>query len=138
VGAIVIRNNKILLVRHTYGSAKGKLLNPGGMLKQNELPADAVAREVLEETGVTVSPVGLLALRCSPSNWYMAFLAEYVSGEPKSDGSENSEAFFMDCGELLLREDATDMVKILLKIALEKKPIIPVDLGNSRTIFISN
>ena len=26
VGAIVIKNNQVLLVRHTYGSAKGKLL----------------------------------------------------------------------------------------------------------------
>lgn len=42
VGAIVLKDNKILLVRHTYGSAAGKLLNPGGMLQPCELPADAV------------------------------------------------------------------------------------------------
>ena len=33
VGAIVLHNNKVLLVRHTYGSAAGKLLNPGGMIQ---------------------------------------------------------------------------------------------------------
>ena len=30
VGCIVRKNNEILLVRHTYGSAAGKLLIPGG------------------------------------------------------------------------------------------------------------
>ena len=68
----------------------------------------------------------------------MVFLAEYISGEPKSDGCENSEALFMDCDELFQREDATDTVKTLLKIALSKKPIIPVDTGNSRLMFAAN
>lgn len=138
VGAIVLRENKILLVRHTYGAAKDKLLNPGGMIQQDELPTDAVKREVLEETGVSVNPIGMLSIRCAPKGWYMVFLAEYISGEPKSDGIENSEAVFMDCDELLQREDATDTVKMLLKIALSKKPIVPVDTGNSRLLFASN
>ena len=138
VGVIVLKENKILLVRHTYGSAAGMLLNPGGFIKQDELPTDAVKREVLEETGVIVNPVGMISIRCAPKNWYMVFLAEYVSGEPKSDGCENSEAIFMDCGELLQREDATPTVKTLLKIALNKKPIIPVDAGNNRLLFLVN
>ena len=138
VGVIVLRENKILLVRHTYGRAAGKLLNPGGMIQQGELPTDAVKREVLEETGITVNPVGMLSIRCAPKGWYMVFLAEYVSGEPKSDGTENSEALFMDCDELLQREDATDTVKTLLRIALSKKPLIPVDTGQNRLLFASN
>ena len=138
IGVIVLKENKILLVRHTYGSAAGKLLNPGGFIKQNELPTDAVKREVLEETGIIVNPVGMLSIRCAPKNWYMVFLAEYISGEPKSDGDENSEVIFMDCDELLQRDDATDTVKTLLKTALSKKPIIPVDTGASRLLFASN
>ena len=138
IGVIVLKENKILLVRHTYGAAAGKLLNPGGFVKQNELPTDAVIREVLEETGINVTPVGMLSIRCAPRNWYMVFLAEYISGEPKSDGEENSEALFMDCDELLQREDATDTVKMLLKIALSKKPIIAVDTGNGRLLFAAD
>ena len=138
VGAIVLREKKILLVRHTYGAAKDKLLNPGGFIKKDELPTDAVKREVLEETGITVNPIGMLSIRCSPTGWYMVFLAEYVSGEPKPDGHENSEALFMDCDELLNRKDATDTVKMLLKSALSKKPLIPVDTERSRLLFASN
>lgn len=138
VGAIVLKENKILLVRHTYGSAKGKLLNPGGMLREGELPTDAVKREVFEETGVQVNPVGMLAIRCSAQGWYMVFLAEYVSGEPKADICENSEALFMDCDELLQRPDATDTVKTLLRLALTKKPILPQDAGKGRVLFASS
>lgn len=68
----------------------------------------------------------------------MVFLAEYVSGEPKSDNRENSEALFMDCGELLQRPDATDTVKTLLRLALSKKPILPQDTGKGRILYASS
>jgi len=137
VGAVVLKENKILLVRHTYGSAAGKLLNPGGFIKKGELPTEAIKREVLEETGIHVNPVGMLCVRCSYKDWYMVFLADYVSGEVKSDNIENSEAFFMDCDELLLRPDATDTVKTLLRLALDKRPIIAEDVGKGRIMFSS-
>jgi ADP-ribose pyrophosphatase YjhB (NUDIX family) len=137
VGAIVIRNNEVLLVRHTYGSAKNKLLNPGGYIMQGEMPFDAIKREVLEETGIVINPVGMLSIRCSVDGWYMVFLAEYVSGEPKSDGKENCEVLFMDCNELLQRDDATDTVKILLRLALDKKPLLPKDVGKGRIMYAS-
>lgn len=37
VGGICIRDGKVLIVRHTYGSAADKLLNPGGMLQSRTL-----------------------------------------------------------------------------------------------------
>ena len=135
VGAIVLREDKVLLVRHTYGSAANKLLNPGGMLQQNEMPYDAVKREVLEETGIIVNPTGVLSIRCSDKSWYMVFLAEYVSGEPKSDGNENSEALFMDCDEVFKRSDTTDTVKSLLRLALNYKPLPLTDAGKGRVSF---
>ena len=144
VGAIVLKENKVLVCRHTYGSAAGKIWNPGGFIQKGELPTDAVKREVLEETGIIINPIGVLSIRCSPNDWYMVFLAEYVSGEPKSDGSENSEAFFMDCDELAQSEDTTHTVKMLVKTALNKKPIIPILCTepllpkNGRLLFTSN
>lgn len=36
VGVIVIKDSKVLLVKHNYGSANGKYLNPGGFLKDGE------------------------------------------------------------------------------------------------------
>ena len=43
VGVIVIKDSKVLLVKHNYGSANGKYLNPGGFLKDGELPEEAAA-----------------------------------------------------------------------------------------------
>lgn len=137
VGAIVIRDGKVLLVRHTYGAAAGKLLNPGGFLNTGEMPFDAVKREVLEETGVVVEPVGMLSIRCAEKGWYMVFLADYVSGEPNSDGDENSEAVFMDCGEVLLRGDVTETAKNLIRIALSNKPLLPTDARDGRVMFVA-
>ena len=48
VGVIVIKDSKVLLVKHNYGSANGKYLNPGGFLKDGELPEEAAVREVFE------------------------------------------------------------------------------------------
>ena len=41
-GAIVLKDNKVLLVSHTYDPPTGKLLNPVGFITQGELPTDAV------------------------------------------------------------------------------------------------
>jgi ADP-ribose pyrophosphatase YjhB (NUDIX family) len=135
VGAIVLRGNEVLLVRHTYGSAAGKLLNPGGMLKEGELPYDAVKREVMEETGITVEPAGLIAVRCSATNWYMAFLCNHVAGEPKTDNAENSEAIFLDCSEVLEHPEVTDTAKALLQIALDGKELPMQDARKGRVMF---
>ena len=69
----MIKDSKVLLVKHNYGSANGKYLNPGGYLKEGELPEEAVVREVFEETGIKVVPTGVIAVRCSGNGWYMVF-----------------------------------------------------------------
>ena len=121
VGAIVLRGDSVLLVRHTYGGAKGQLLNPSGYIKQGEMPLEALKREILEETGIEINSLGLLAVRCSVKDWWLVFLAEYVSGEPRTDNYENSEVVFMPCDEAILHKDVTDATKTLIKLAKEKK-----------------
>ena len=121
VGAIVLRNDEVLLARHTYGEATGKLLNPSGYIKHGEMPYDALKREVFEETGIEINPKGLLAVRCSVKDWWLVFLAEYVSGTPRSDNDENSEVLFMPCEEAANHPDVTNAVKILLKLAKGQK-----------------
>ena len=48
VGGIVIRNNKVLLVRQAYGSAKGLLVIPSGYLSEGEMPDKALEREIFQ------------------------------------------------------------------------------------------
>jgi len=121
VGAIVLRGDEVLLVRHTYGGAAGQLLNPSGFIMHGEMPLDGLKREILEETGIEINPLGLLAVRCSTKDWWLVFLAEYRAGEPRSDNRENSEVLFMPCDEALRHSDLTDATRVLIKLAKEKK-----------------
>lgn len=78
VCAVVLRQGKVLLARHTYGAGKGLFITPGGYLKNGESPEQAMCRELMEETGITAKPVKLLAVRFSEQDWYAAFLAAYT------------------------------------------------------------
>lgn len=121
VCGIVEINNKILLVRHTYGTAKGRILVPGGYVQENELPARAVEREILEETGVNVKARSVFATQFKPQQWCIVFTTKYISGEPKSDQSENNEVLLIDAAEAIKRDDITNMSREILKAYIINK-----------------
>tara|TARA_Y100000310_G_C20666869_1_gene808031 strand:- start:202 stop:717 length:516 start_codon:yes stop_codon:yes gene_type:complete len=56
VGAIIIDNSKILLVKRVHEPFKGKWAIPGGHMELKEKDTDAVIREVNEETGLDFKP----------------------------------------------------------------------------------
>lgn len=118
VGCIVRKKNQVLLVRHTYGGANGKLLIPGGFCHENELPEEAAVREVFEETGITAEVRRMSGIRCDRKTWYMLLEMEYMDGIPVSDMQENSEAFFCEIPEALKRSDCTEITKVILRKTL--------------------
>ena len=121
VTGVVSKEGKVLLARHTYGGGAGKLIVPGGYVEFGETPQDALVREYLEETGVTVKPESVIGIRFNMHDWYIAFRAEYVSGTPRSDGDENSEVMWVDVKEALEREDVPDLTKKLISSAITEK-----------------
>ncbi len=46
---------------------------------------------------------------------------DYISGEPKSDGYENSEVLLLDLDEALSRNDLTNMSREILKSYRQSK-----------------
>ena len=122
VCGVVEIDGKILLVRHTYGMAKDRILLPGGYVMENELPTLAVEREILEETGIVVKAKSIIAMQFKPDQWCAVFETEYVSGTPKSDGYENSEVLLLSAEEAINREDITNMSREILKAYIEKYP----------------
>lgn len=102
VSAIVTNDQDELLVMRR--SDNGRWGIPAGILEPGEHPAAAVAREVYEETGMVIRPVGIAAvfgrLRASYANGdeseYLTttFHCEIVSGEPHPIDDESLEAAF--------------------------------------------
>lgn len=62
-GAIVVDQERVLLVRNRFGVTKGRYLLPAGRVQPGELPDRAAERETLEETGLRVEVTGLLGVR---------------------------------------------------------------------------
>ncbi|MBO4865356.1 MAG: NUDIX hydrolase [Ruminococcus sp.] len=125
--AVVLKDGKVLLVRHTYGAGKGLLIIPGGYIRKGELPDAACEREVHEETGVTVKAEKLIGIRFSEKDWYSVFTASYISGEARSDNEENSEAVWIDAYEAVERDDVPDLTKSMIRSALKGTGFVQTD-----------
>lgn len=61
VGALIFRDQQVLLVRRGKEPAYGKWSLPGGLVEVGESLEQAVRREVREEVGLTVRVVDLVA-----------------------------------------------------------------------------
>ena len=91
--AIVVKGDQVLLVQDQVGTH----ITPGGRLEPDETPEIALRREVLEETGwslSTVRPIGVLHFahtRAAPENWphpYPDFLQVVYASSPNEYCSE--------------------------------------------------
>jgi 8-oxo-dGTP diphosphatase len=62
VGALIFQRDKILLVERGHEPLKGYWSLPGGVLEPGETLVEGVCREVREETGLEVKPLGVLEI----------------------------------------------------------------------------
>jgi ADP-ribose pyrophosphatase YjhB (NUDIX family) len=62
VGAIILRRDRILMAQRGKEPLKGWWSLPGGALELGESLADGVKREVREETGLEIRPLGVLEI----------------------------------------------------------------------------
>src|ERR1700690_4657876 len=62
VGAIIIEQNRVLLVKRGHPPLAGEWSIPGGVLEIGETLREAAVREAREETCLTVEPSDLLGV----------------------------------------------------------------------------
>lgn len=124
VAPVILQDGKVLLVRHTKGDRTYWLL-PGGGVEYGESLADALRREVHEETGLEVEVGALLFANDTipPDrsrhvvNLY--FLADIVGGALKVGDEPNlAEARFVSMEELVFLEFYPD-IRRELRAAIE-------------------
>lgn len=84
-GAIIIKDNKMLLVRYKNNSGGTLLAGPGGGVNNEEGLTQAVIREVKEETGIDIVPDRILCVEDLYSRKYRMvkiwFLCEVAGGK---------------------------------------------------------
>lgn len=83
VGAIVIEDERLLMIRRAADPGRGLWTIPGGRVENGELLAQALRREVSEETGLDVEPgelVGILEVPGDPHYVILDFYASVIGG----------------------------------------------------------
>jgi len=123
VGAVIVKNDRALLIRRGQPPLLGEWSLPGGVLECGESLRDAVIREAREETGLTVEVAEMLGVyeRVIPSDdgriryhyVLIDFLCHPIAGHLKA-GSDAAEVAWFRCEELpalKLAHDANDVVQ---------------------------
>jgi ADP-ribose pyrophosphatase len=62
VGAVVFRDDRVLLIRRSKAPRSGEWSLPGGLQRVGETVFAAASREVMEETGITIAVLGVVAV----------------------------------------------------------------------------
>jgi 8-oxo-dGTP diphosphatase len=109
VGAIVVRDGRVLLVRRGHPPSEGLWAIPGGSVELGETLQEAAEREIMEETGLTIQagePVYTFDVILRDDAGRVQFhyvivdlLADYVRGEVHS-GDDARDARWVTSGEL--------------------------------------
>ena len=115
-GVIFNEKNEVLLFKHTYRKQSWSL--PGGYLKAGEHPAEALEREIKEESGLVVSADDMLKTRTDRdgSRLDMCFVGVFIGGEFKPSQEVSEYGFFAQDQMPLLRSNQVFLIDEALKI----------------------
>ena len=143
VGGVLIENGKALLIRRGSEPLLGQWSIPGGTLELGETLLEGVARQMLEETAVTVRVLDLIEVfeRISPYSTpevrdaaqrpqfhfvIVDYLCEKVSGEAKAGGDATDVAFASedDLPHYQLTDAATRVLRSAFAMERARRKIV--------------
>jgi 8-oxo-dGTP diphosphatase len=122
VGAVIVENGRVLLVKRGHPPLAGEWSIPGGVLEVGELLREAAVREAKEETGLTVEAGEILGvfdrlIRTGDRVQYhyvlIDFLCRRISGDlqPGSDADEVRWFLAHELSALNLASDTADVIR---------------------------
>jgi ADP-ribose pyrophosphatase YjhB (NUDIX family) len=132
VSAAIVRDGKVLVVRRARRPALAVYTVPGGVVETGETLADAVVREVREETGLAIEPVALAGHRevimrdaqgaVERHFVILCFAARWLSGEPVLN-DELDDARWLEPAALAGLETTEGLAEIVTAaVALVDRP----------------
>ena len=123
-GAVIFREESVLLVKRAHEPAKGLWSIPGGVIQVGEYVRDGLIREVLEETGVRIELgelVQIVERIVNDDNGKIAFhyvildyLGEYRDGKEKA-ATDAEEALFVSMNEFKSYELTFGLAEVIEK-----------------------
>lgn len=124
VGAVIVEENRVLLIRRGTPPLLGEWSLPGGVLECGEALRDAVAREAREETGLLIETGEMLGVyervirddagRVRYHYVLLDFLCRVVGGDLKA-GSDAADVHWFTRDELPALNLAYDTNEVALK-----------------------
>jgi 8-oxo-dGTP diphosphatase len=123
VGAIIIEDSRVALVKRAHAPLQGRWSIPGGVLEVGELVREAAVREAREETGLVVEPGELLGVfdrvlrdaeqRVQYHYVLIDFLCRRIEGEIKAAGDAADARWFTrdELPELNLSADTFEVIQ---------------------------
>jgi ADP-ribose pyrophosphatase YjhB (NUDIX family) len=132
VSAAILRDGKVLVVRRANAPANGLFSLPGGVVEAGETLAEAVVREVMEETALAIEPVSLAGYRetivrdkiekVERHFVILPFAARWLSGEPVLN-EELSEWHWVEPAEISAMQTTPGLAGIVTNaVALLQAP----------------
>lgn len=116
----VRREHELLLAQHPRHKT-GMYTVIAGFVEAGETLEQCVAREVLEETGITVANIRYVGSQpwAFPSNVMVGFLADYQSGQLKPDYTELSDAVWATKDNMPEVAPSGTIARHLIELSLE-------------------
>ena len=133
VGAVIVRDGKVLLIRRGSEPLKGQWSLPGGLIELGETARQAVAREVEEETGLEITSATVIETvdrivrdregRIEYHYVLLDYFCRVSEGKPRA-GSDAEEYVWADeskAAALGLGESAMGVIRKGLRMAIDEK-----------------
>lgn len=132
VGAIVLKENKILMVKETKKECYGKWAFPAGHLEDNESIIEGVIRETKEETGCDIQLKKVFPIITTNKNIIMIHvLAELINDTNEYNKNEIIETKWIELEQLKeMKEESLrsfPVVNLIIQ-SLEEKRLYELDI----------